>query len=565
MATTRLYALLCLAMGCTCQPSSAEPPGTSSDLNEGESGPFVFAPMSSRAEEVPPRFGASLPTTVASWRLWGDEFPPRGHVEDMLCGSTDMQLRFAVAVASALENGASMEEVLRVHGAMVRWLEPDECEWLGEWAERRETPDPARAFFWIEFASCAPARDEGRFARDDLPARAALARFAALIRKDPSLEVSPRLSETLHDVLTQEIQSGDFVVTSIGVSTLLRFGGGVAMALQLRDDFPAAAEAIDPLLRNERHPRARRLFDDHCRRSPQARECTAGGPRWRHQDRLLPDAAARRASTLAATVQAYDFDALTYVREHPEQRAEVREELAACTGDTNYAEYQCLRQLALIDRGLARELAESFDAGEFSAMRALLRTLQQDASATTLGARMLEMQLITEAHPEAVTPLDHLLADGRALQFDTETGIFPNEHDSLLRQLSALAPSVLEEVIFAEEASADGPYELLAWRGGQRWSTPARNLGDWYDVDAVVGMLNAMARSGGSAVRWVLVATGDQNAIVVAAPADALAAALSEGVIESAVGDEARASGVEAEERGAPRQRSAGSSAEHAP
>lgn len=554
MATTRLYALLCLTMGCTCQPSASEPAPpperTASDLNEAENVPFTFARLSSRAEEVPARFAASLPTTVESWRLWGDEFPPRAHVEDMLYRSADMQLRFAIAVASALEVGASMEEVLRVHGAMVRWLKPDECEWLGEWAERSETPDPARAFFWIEFANCVPADgDEARFAREDLPARATLARYAALIRDDPSLGVSSTLLEALRDVLSEESVTGDFVVTSIGVSALLRFDRGLEATLRLRDEFPAAAEAIDPLLRNERHPRAERLFDEHCRRNAESRECRMGGPRWRHQDRRLSDTERATPSPLAEEVRAYDFDARAYVRENPEQREELREELAECTGDVTYGEYRCLRQLALLDRALARELAESFDAGDFTAMRALLRTLREDADAATLGARLMDMHLIAEPHPDAVTPLDHLLADGRALQFDAETGIYPNEHDSLLRQLSSLAPSVLETVTFAEEANADAPYQLHAWREGQRWSTPARNLGDWYDVDAVVGMLNALARTAESSVRWLVLAGDDQTLTVAAAPTDALRTALSEGLIEAAGMDAARTRGLEAEER----------------
>lgn len=555
MATTRLYALLCLALGCTCQPSPPEP-GPSpeqagSTAPEGESGPFVFAPLSTRPEAVPARFGASLPTRVETWRRWGEGFPPRAHVEDMLGSSDDMRLRFATAVASALEGGASMEEVLTVHGAMVRWLEPDECGWLGEWAERSETPERARPFFWIEFASCAPASDEARFAGEDLPARAVLARYAAQISDDPNLEVSPRLLETLRGVLTRESSTGDLVVTSVGVSALLRFEGGMEATLRLRREFPAAADAIDPLLRNERDPRARRLFEEYCRRNAEVRECRMGGPRWRHQDRLLPDATRPTPSPLAVEVRAYDFDALAYVREHPAQRAELREELAECTGDATYGEYQCLKQLALIDRTLACELAESFDAGEFTAMRALLRTLRQDTDATALGARMVEMHLIEDTHPEAVTPLDHLIADGRVLQFDTETGIYPNEHDSLLRRLSALAPDVLQGAIFAEEANADSdaPYQLHAWREDQRWSTPARNLGDWYDVNAVVSMLNAMARAADSRVRWVVLTTDDQTALVVAAPDDALRGALSQGLIEAAAADAARTTGLEAEER----------------
>jgi hypothetical protein len=70
--------------------------------------------------------------------------------------------------------------------------------------------------------------------------------------------------------------------------------------------------------------------------------------------------------------------------------------------------------------------------------------------------------------------------------FDVETGMFPNGHDSLLRNLARLTSPALDAAVFEEIAPSDdvGPYELRAYLKGKKYSIKANNLGDWYDVDA---------------------------------------------------------------------------------
>lgn len=252
------------------------------------------------------------------------------------------------------------------------------------------------------------------------------------------------------------------------------------------------------------------------------------------------------ADPLSEEVQRYDFDVTGFVSAHPEQRDAVQEELVACAGEQTYAEFVCLKNLALLHRPAARELARSFGPAELAEMRALLRVLHGEAEGDeAVGARLAALDLIPSLEAEAasifaqaVTPLDYLQAARRALQFDAETGMFPNEHDSLLRRLGALAPEAFEGMVFGEEVSdMDGPYVLHAWRDGQKWSTTAQNLGDWYDVDAVIGMLNALARSAGSDQRWIAVATDDQTETVVAGPQQGLQTAVDEGLLEPAGAD----------------------------
>ena len=149
---------------------------------------------------------------------------------------------------------------------------------------------------------------------------------------------------------------------------------------------------------------------------------------------------------------------------------------------------------------------------------------------------------VGEEYADAATLLQ---AAGLCVWFDVETGMFPNEHDGLLRQLAAAAGEDLAGVLFQEiPPSEDGdvveaPYQLHAYADGKRWSVVARNYGDWYDVDAVLRLGNALLRDRGSAKRMLLLASEDQTAQIVVAPQNVLGAALKQGLLQA--GDEAAA------------------------
>lgn len=132
-----------------------------------------------------------------------------------------------------------------------------------------------------------------------------------------------------------------------------------------------------------------------------------------------------------------------------------------------------------------------------------------------------------------------LTSAGTAHWFDVETGLFPNRHDSLARTLAALASPALDDVVFEEvpptmderTGEESGPYALTAYVDGRRLRLDAENHGDWYDVDAVVRLLNAVAAQREVDVRYATLATDDQMAVVVAAPPAALRAGVDAGVI----------------------------------
>lgn len=171
-----------------------------------------------------------------------------------------------------------------------------------------------------------------------------------------------------------------------------------------------------------------------------------------------------------------------------------------------------------------------------------------------LESKLRAHGLIRKAQVHGATVEEILIAGGRATRFDTETGQFPNEHDVLLAELAALAAPALDDVIFEEhpppESEMDtGSYGLVAYSRGKRIETRAENLGDWYDLGAVVGLLNAVARDRGIADRFVVLPTGDQTATVLAGPEKGIEAARAEGLITIASAGAAMDTGKAFEQR----------------
>jgi hypothetical protein len=153
----------------------------------------------------------------------------------------------------------------------------------------------------------------------------------------------------------------------------------------------------------------------------------------------------------------------------------------------------------------------------------------------------------------AHTAADILEAAGRALAFDAETGQFPNEHDHPARELARLCKPALDGAVFAETPPRDfddpGEYWIDAWVAGEHLSTPAENLGDWYDVNAVVGLVNESLRAAKSDCRLLVLPAEGQVAIVAAGPAAALLAAIREGLLTPADADLARKLGRQFEDQ----------------
>ena len=132
-----------------------------------------------------------------------------------------------------------------------------------------------------------------------------------------------------------------------------------------------------------------------------------------------------------------------------------------------------------------------------------------------------------------------LSLEGRTVTFDAAAGV-PSRHDELLRALAALAGPELAGVEFEERSpgGAAGDYELWAYppaatdAGDAVLSATALNFGPWYDLDAVLGLLNVLLKDQGSELRFVCLVTTDRFATVLLGPATAIQSAAAEGLIE---------------------------------
>lgn len=187
--------------------------------------------------------------------------------------------------------------------------------------------------------------------------------------------------------------------------------------------------------------------------------------------------------------------------------------------------------------------------------------------ARELRARAVQLQSLgfRKVKPDALGEVEGrdavaiLESAGHAYWFDVETGLFPNEHDGLLRALADLVSPAIDGATFEEIAppNDEGPYQLIARMDGRVYRVPAENLGDWYDVTAVLRLLDTLIAARRADARLVVLDTQDQTAIVVGGSRKAVGDALRLGLIRSGDADEPAAAGkaFEAEVLQSPRAR----------
>lgn len=185
-----------------------------------------------------------------------------------------------------------------------------------------------------------------------------------------------------------------------------------------------------------------------------------------------------------------------------------------------------------------------------------------DPALATLAVELhaLGFTRVDPAHPPEGSDAASMLTEaGHAYWFDVETGTFPNQHDSLLRSLADLIQPTLAGVVFEEVApeydedadanDVDGVYLLRAYVDGQLLETQAEDLGDWYDVDAVLRLLDAVLLERKAAERFLLLETTDQTAVIVAAEGAVLEAAIRAHLLTAGDPDAAEALGKGFEQR----------------
>jgi hypothetical protein len=534
---------------------------------------IAYATVTRAKAEPPARFFAPLPlpSEFDQFNRGDARFPPSAHVTDLLAaGDADMQRRWLTALRQAVKQGAGEVDLRKTWGRMFEFRRaPALCAF----AERHavgEQPAAVRALFWELLAPCDDAAAAALLARKDAPGRALIV-FARerRAREQPAPPYSKVMADAAARIITSEPDSARmtaFALAELGdaraVEQLLRLHGvvndgrtrhDVAMALMIvRNDPRAQAIARAACAGGDRDPMCNSKVADAAMAKP-------------------PAAAAAPALDGLATAQLVDVGQALGGR----RDAEAVAALDACArrNPRGYIKRQCLEHLALIDRARAVQAAATIVAGaDDPDTGELLATLARWPDAAQLDARLRAAGLDAGAADGGasdatlgLTVRGRLQGTSRLHSFDAETGSYPNEHDSLLRALARLAsprfpPTVFQEMtgqpgkqvtVDSEEYPDDdaGPYTLVAYTGGQRLQTTAANYGDWYDVTAVLGLLNVIARDAGLETRFASLATTDQIAHVVALPERALRGLADAGLLLFDGGDEARASGREVETR----------------
>lgn len=135
--------------------------------------------------------------------------------------------------------------------------------------------------------------------------------------------------------------------------------------------------------------------------------------------------------------------------------------------------------------------------------------------------------------PVAASVIDLLEQSGRARRFAWAT----LSYDETARTLAELARPVLDDVLFEVQQRAPAtvqdavePEVLVAWSRGERFETVLGPALEWENLEAVVGLLNVLARSRESSVRFVL--NDDSGLAEVVVGLDrSLRAAIAEGLI----------------------------------
>lgn len=226
--------------------------------------------------------------------------------------------------------------------------------------------------------------------------------------------------------------------------------------------------------------------------------------------------------------------------------------------------HDCLRELAYNDWPRARSEATHIATWGIATadLDELIATLTRYDSAaavrTALEARGLlngkGRPSVLEYYGEDWKPLtgsDWLIKSGNQFSFDAETGTHPNNHDALLYELAELFGDTFEDATFAETAphwDSEEPYQLYATLGDRKWERQAENYGDWYDVSAVLDLVNEMAADLGTRDRIMPLETGDQTVTVIVGPGQSLVSAAAEGLIRPAGATSSRERGKAFEE-----------------
>lgn len=484
-----------------------------------ERGIFPYSPVDVVADGPPPaRFSVPIPPFNGGLWSWDETTPPAGHIRAGLCtGQGELRRQFGAAI----ESGEADDEELKGQFGYLFWdcTVQSFCEWLPEMA----ATSPVQAeFAWSHAFNCPVTIVDAWFSTGDVPHDAVSTYYNLVSPKDdvarPWVDSALRQAHAAGDV-NSVTKSGGFVgrTNKSEVAALL-------LELHSASADQGMADSLARSMRSQSDPNATKVFREFC---------DARGEVWDGCDGDVPDPL-DPFTALVSGLEAADPERclrdLTF-----SENGDVMVEMRAA---------QCLARWVDVDRAAAAQWATTAPmpvipgTGYGPMVDTLVRwPVEGDLEKALIGLQMLPghgpPRWLNNRDVTPVTPVEVLEAGGAAMSFDVETGEVPTGHDRLLRELVGLVESPLSSAVFEETMPAEmnHPYVLDAWVGGKHYQVRALDLGDWYDLDLMVGWLNAMARDQGISSRFAVVSYADQWVTVVGGPEEALLQAHQDEIV----------------------------------
>ncbi|MBK8595958.1 MAG: hypothetical protein IPP07_16650 [Holophagales bacterium] len=204
--------------------------------------------------------------------------------------------------------------------------------------------------------------------------------------------------------------------------------------------------------------------------------------------------------------------------------------------------HSALEHLAKRDRPAAEELSRRTGValgenerpgrkGEPGTPTECARILVEEEVLTRAEADAALAKLSAEGDPDesGLSVAESLLeSSGRLVAFDTETGMVPNRHDRLLLEFASASTgrfrpeATLEDYVPSDRNPDEGSYEVRFVHSGRLYDFKPADLGDWYDVDAVVEAIHRALADDEVPDRFLMIDTGDQMAVFAFGPAASL-------------------------------------------
>ena len=478
-------------------------------------GTFVFTTFERKRSVKPPaQYAAPVPETLAGileMRRGEGAHPPIEHVSGLACaGDTATNEALLAASRAAVEAGLDEADIRIAIGGVYDWCEIDEapCGWLRDRVTSID-PDAVNAPFWHALASCTDDVSVTLLAEDG-PTLSYLRSVDVLRRSGRRIGWSKRLED-------------------FAMANALDHSGYY--------DFRVAVDALG----DTSDPRsAKALHAVHALASSTGRKTTVALAMWRQVDdrsrllfsevcdgsedpRCYEEPAIFQARRDVASRLGDPEEPIAAIVETPKDREELLRGLEQCAKEEALGDraFECHAALALLDWARAKK-TPTLKAVIFDELRA---TLDSEPDRAGVIARLVALGMIDASDPvppHAVTPRQILLGTVHALAFEGEAEDGSADHPMLLRRLARLAPRDLEGVVFEQLAPPEDlgqPHVVIAYVDGEKLVTGLEDMGEWYEVEGAIGLLNAILVDRGSEMRFVeIFDPDDSRRTVIAGP-----------------------------------------------